>query len=231
MSSVPIPMRPLMPPVAVTTAEARADLFERDHADHLAKVHAKASLRRFVAPVHPQPSKRSGHRLTEADLDCFFASLNRQLVPSALANDAAAQVIAREFWAARRAAHAEVERRLNDERSSDDTTLKAAENVITQAFLQADRVHLSAFVGQAGVEPIELALALWHSHAAAWFALATTVDALWPKVAALSSRKSGRDVVEHRHLDRRFAGDAPRLCSAGPRNGMSLYRAMLDERR
>ncbi len=230
MSSGPIPTRPLAPPVALTTEEERTALFRRGHAAQLKQVHGKATLRRFVAPVHPQPSKRGGHVLTESDLDQFFSSLDRQLFPMALVGHAGAEAIGHEFWAARQAAHAEVERRLNEERRSDESTLTAAERAITKAFLLGDRAHLLGFVGQAGVEPVELALALWQSHAHAWFTLATSTEALWPKVAGYLSQHGSSDAVDHRHRDRRFLAEPSRLSRPGPTTGVPLYQAMLKDR-
>jgi hypothetical protein len=230
MSSGPIPTRPLAPPVAMTTDEERTAPFRRRHAAQLAKVQGKATLRRFVAPVHPQPSKRGGHRLTEADLDTFFSSLDRQLFPSSLAEDPGAKAIGHEFWAARQAAHAEVERRLSEERKCDESTLTAAERAISKAFLLSDRVHLLAFVGQAGVEPIELALALWQSHAHAWFALAMAPEVLWPKVAGYLSQHGSSDAVDHGHRDRRFLAEPARLSHPGPNKGVPLYKALLKDR-
>lgn len=230
MSSGPIPTRPLAPPVALTTEEERTALFRRGHAAQLRQVRGKATLRRFVAPVHPQPSKRGGHVFTETDLEQFFLSLDRQLLPAALAGHANAKAIGHDFWLARQAAHAEVERRLNEERRSDESTLTAAERAITKAFLLGDRAHLLGFVGQAGVEPIELALALWQSHAHAWFALAMSTEALWPKVAGYLSQHGSSDAVDHRHRDRRFLAEPSRLSGPGPNKGVPLYRAMLKDR-
>lgn len=230
MSSGPIPTRPLAPPVAMTTDEERTAVFRRGHAAQLKQVHGKATLRRFVAPVHPQPSKRGGHVLTEADLDRFFASLDRQLFPAALVTHEGAKVIGHEFWLARQAAHLEVERRLNEERRSDESALTAAERAITKAFLLGDRAHLSSFVGQAGVEAIELALALWQSHAHAWFNLAMSPEVLWPKVAGYLSQHGSSDAVDHLHRDRRFLAEPSRYSRPGPNKGVPLYQAMLKDR-
>lgn len=232
MSSGNIPMRPLGPPVALTTDEERTALFRRTHKEQLGQVHGKPALKRFVAPIHPQPQKRSGHRFTEADLDAFLRSLNKQLFPSALEGDPQLEAIGAEFWAARQACHAEVERRLIEERPTDETTLTAADRATTKAFLVRDRAHLLVFVGQSGVETIELCLALWQSHAHAWFTLATGPGPLWPKVAAWLSQHGSSDAVEHAHRDRRFAQEPPhRAAIAGaPRVGMPIYQAMLKER-
>lgn len=231
MSSGPILPRPLPPsPPRLETDEERTALFRKGHAKEIDQVHQKSALRRFVAPIHPQPSRREGQSFTEADLDRFLASLDRRLFPSALAGDEAAVAIGHEFWAARSAAWTEVCRRLGAERQADESTLTAVERAITKTLLVRDRTSLLNFVGLHGVEPLELALALWSSHAHGWFSLATDAVPLWPRVTAWLAAHGSNDGIERGPSRfQRFSGERVQMSAPTGRSGMRPYQLTLKD--
>jgi len=229
MSSENVARAPRHPSqVRLETVEDATTAFKMGHATQLGQVHGKAALRRFVAPVQPQAGKRSGRAFTEADLDRFLASLDKKMFPAALASDKNAVAIGRELWAARSAAWEEVKRRLGGEKPTDDATLAAVERAIVRTLLIRDRACLLNFVGLLGVEPLELALALWSSHAHGWFALATDAQSLWPRITAWLASQGSRDGVERGGSNfLRFSG-GPASAGASPRAaGMRPYQALL----